>query len=179
MSLDDRIQKVTDKFDQLHELSERYSDYQRLPNSKIVYRDIENPEHLKKAKKITSKYNLFIIVIALVFGLTTVASFFSDTDLFIKLLLCAITVFLVALVCKSMFSKPKIAYGIAIYKDRTFYGGSARLGRPERYMYYITFVPDGEKVLYTRIKVSMEDYNQIQEGTRVMVVNKGPKACIL
>lgn len=179
MNFDDGFQKINDKFETLEQLQEKYKEYQRLPSSKIQYQDIEDPEHLKKAKNIASKYNLLITIIALAFGLTTIGCFFTDTSILIKLLLCVITVTIVVVMCKTVFVKPKVAYGIAIYKDRTYYGDSARFNRPTRYYYYITFVPDGEKTLFTRIKISMEDYNQIQEGTRVMVVNKGPMACIL
>ena len=179
MSFSDRFQMVTDKFDELQRLSEKYSDYQKLPNTQIEYQDIENPEHLKKARKIAWSYNIIICVATLAFGLTTVGCFFADTGLLLKALLIGITAILLVVMCKNVFTKPKVAYGIAIYKDRTLHGHTSTVNRATRYYYYITFVPDGKKVLYTRVNISMKEYEQIQEGTRVMVVNKGPKACIL
>ena len=179
MNFNDGFQKINEKFETWEQLQEKYSDYQRLPNTAIKYQDIENPEHLKIAKKVAFKYNLFIIIVAVAFVLTTVASFLTDTSLILKILLTAITALIVVVMCKTVFAKPKVAYGIAIYKDRTLHGHTSTVNRATRYYYFITFVPDGEKVLHTRVNISMNEYEQIQEGTRVMVINKGPKACII
>lgn len=178
INFNDGMQKVEDKFNNLRELSAKYSDYQRLPASKIVYQDANNAEDEAKAKQITKSYNIFLAVFAFVFAITTVLTFVVDTSILVKILLIVITTCVISILVKSVSTKPKVAYGIAIYKDKHL--ASSGSYRNRRYIYYITFIPDnGEKVLYTNIQVSSKDYEQIQEGTRVMVVNKGPKACIL
>lgn len=178
INFNEGMQKIEDKFNNLKELSAKYSDYQSLPASKIVYQDANNAEDEAKAKQITRSYNIFLAVFVLVFALTTVLAFAVDTSILVKLLLIVITACVTCILVKSVSTKPKVIYGIAIYKDKHIVSSGSY--RRRRYIYYITFIPDnGEKVLYTNIQVSSKDYEQIQEGTRVMVVNKGPKACIL
>ena len=178
INFNEGMQKIEDKFNNLKELSAKYSEYQSLPASKIVYQDANNAEDEAKAKQITRSYNIFLAVFILVFAATTVFSFVADTSILLKILLIAITICVAYIFIKSACTKPKVAYGTAIYKDTHI--ASSGSYRNRRYIYYITFIPDnGEKVLYTNIQVSSKDYEQIQEGTRVMVVNKGPKACIL
>ena len=178
INFNDGMQKIEDKFNILNELSSKYSDYQSLPASKIVYQDANNAEDEAKARKITRSYNIFLTIFVLVFAITTVITFVVDTGILVKILMITITIIVAYVLIKSTFTKPKVAYGMAIYKDTHLVSSGSFRNR--RYIYYITFIPDnGEKVLYTNIQVSSKDYEQIQEGTRVMVVNKGPKACIL
>lgn len=176
INFNDGMKRLEDKFNTLNELSAKYSDYQSLSASKIEYGNANNTEDEIKAKKITRKYNLFLTIFIVAFAITTVLTVMSDTDIIVKILVATVMVVAVCLLIKSVFTKTKVAYGIAIYKDIHM----TRSGASRRYTYYITFVPDnGEKVLYKNIQISSKDYKQIQEGTKVMVVNKGPKACIL
>ncbi|MBR2704436.1 MAG: hypothetical protein IKE91_03105 [Clostridia bacterium] len=174
------FQVVTDKFDELETLSEKYSDYQSCPVSEIVYQDARSPEDEKKARKIAIQFNLFIGLFFVVFGTITVLTFITDTTILVKALLTVITGIIGYVFLKSIFEKPKVTYGRAVYKYRRLVGHVGSRRSAKRYVYIITFIPDnGEKKIYTGVQASQKDYEQIQEGTPIIIVNKGPKACIL
>ena len=178
VNFNDGMQRINDKFNTLNELSAKYNDYKVMPTSSIVFGEANTAEDETKAKQITRKYNIFLTIFVVVFAITTVLTVMADTSIIVKILMIAITVLAACLLIKSIFTKPKVAYGIAVYKDTHLLNSGA--SRNRRYMYYITFVPDnGEKILYRNIQISEKDYIQVQEGAKVMVVNKGPKACIL
>lgn len=174
------FQAINDHFDELEELSAKYSEYQGLPVSQIQYQDARNDEDKKKARKVGLHYDILMTVFFVVFAIVTVLTFIGDTGILLKLLLVAITGLIGFLLFKSLLVKPKVAYGKAIYKQRRLVGHVGSRRSAKRYVYLVTFIPDGdEKVLYKGVQVSRKDFEQIQEGTPIMVVNKGHQACIL
>lgn len=173
------FQAVDNMFEELETLSAKYSDYQGLQASQIEYEDARNQDDYQRAKKISKNYDIFIIIFFVIFAATTVGSFFTDAGFLVRALLIVCTGVVGYVLAKSLFKETKVAYGKAIYKQKRLARHSGT--RSARgYIYLITFIPDnGEKKLYTGVQISKREYEQIEEGTPVMVVNKGPRACIL
>ena len=174
------FQAVDNMFEELETLSAKYSDYQGLPASKIEYGEARNQDDYQRAKKISKNYDIFIIIFFVIFAATTVGSFFTDAGFLVRALLIACTGIVGYVLAKTLFKETKVAYGKAIYKQKRLAGHIGTRRSARGYIYLITFIPDnGEKKLYTGVQISKREYEQIEEGTPVMVVNKGPRACIL
>ena len=170
-----RINRVSNMFDVLEKLSAKYPDYKPVASTQIVYHDPETPEQEEKAKKIAKGSLGLYYIASIAFVITFIASIFAATEIWVVFLLFVLCVLIVGLTIKNRFQKVQVITGKAVYKDRDTVDGSMH-----RYTYHISVIPDGgEKVIYTKIQVSEQDYQQITEGTPVMIVNKGPKACIL
>jgi len=169
------INKVENMFNLLEMLSEKYSGYKVVPTSSIVYHDPETPEQEEKAKRISKKVLGLYYLVSIAFLASAISSIIMDAPIWVIILLLIITTIFVISTLKTQFKKLQVMTGKAVYKNK-----ERKSNNTGKYVYFISVIPDsGEKVIYRRIQVSENDYEQIKEGTPVMVVNKGTRVCVL
>lgn len=170
-----RIDKLNNMFEVLNNLAEKYPEYKTGDVNKIVFHDPENEEQAQKAKKIASSVQRFLYLALIIFVATAVLMILAKTPIWATVLDIAICIVIGIIAIKSQIQKVQIITVKAIYKNRERMRNSNN-----SYMYFISVIPDnGEKVIYQRIQISEEDYQKVTEGTPVMIVNKGLKACVL
>lgn len=179
------INRVKNMFDVLQKGAVKYADYRVQPLSEAEYHDPENVEQAEKAEKIEKMNNKkipIVLMCTLLFCAIFIYIILTTTDWTGDVIMIAFTLFiacalLIGFSIKMIKDKPKkvqVITGKAIYKDVRSHG------RNRGYSYLVSIIPDsGEKVIYRGIPISREDYERVTEGTPIMVVNKGPFACII
>lgn len=82
-------------------------------------------------------------------------------------LMGVLTVLFMAETARVLGRKPQVVTGRAVIKTK-----QRKYGQRRSYSYYAAVAVDApEKAIYSRIPVSKADYDKIQEGTLIMVVN--------
>lgn len=181
------INKINNFFDVLESTGAKYlaEGYVRGKLSEVVYHDPENQEQEEIAKKIANRhkngsyvlyiFSVFCIVIAILSIIMKVGNIWFIGCMIV---ISAVLVYTSIDAMKMERQKTKIITGKAISKQIRKTSSSGRVHRNKRY--YVTIIPDsGEKVIYDLIPISRDDYQRTTEGTPIMVVNKGPYACVL
>lgn len=179
------INRVKNMFDVLQKGAVKYADYKVQPLSEAEYHDPENVEQVEKAEKIEKMNNKkipIILMCTLLFSAISIYIIWTTAEWTKEIIMIALTMFiatalLIRFSIKMIKDKPKkvqVITGKAIYKDTRSHS------RNRGYSYLVSIIPDsGEKVIYRKIPISREDYERVTEGTHIMVVNKGPFACII
>lgn len=170
----DRFTKGFAELEYMQELAAKYSDYTSGDSTKIPYHDPETKEQQEKAEKVRNADLRLMVIVSAAFILTLILMIVSGSGIGWILFIAAVTAFPVVMAVKTKTQKVQVITGRAVYKQKERRGSNHRM-----FDYYISFIPDGdEKIIYSRIQISKEDYEQVTEGTPVLVV-KEQHACLL
>lgn len=169
-------EKLNNMLDELNELGVKYANYKITNLKKAPFRDPESDEELKASKKITNETNKFMALFTFIMLVFLVLTIITSKNVLGITIMSILFIIPLILLIKGYFGKTQVFTGTAVYKQKRAYGNVEK----RRYTYHISVIPDnGEKVIYTSIQVSRENYEQITEGTHVMVVNKENRACVI
>ena len=172
------LEKVKSKLNEMSELREQYADYKLAHISSAQFYDPETEEQKTKANKVVKSVLAVYYMISVVFIASFIGAIFLSTQIIVTVLIGLIMVFVVALTLGAQFKKVQIFKGKAVYKQARLVRVTSK--RRRNYTYVISVIPDsGEKVIYREIQVSKNDFDQIEEGTPVMVINSVNRACVL
>lgn len=149
------------------EIPVEYAEYIRIQPGKIVYHDPENNEQAAIAARMKIKTAAWLmigdILLLLIFGYVIAT---KNTFVVISLM-GVLTALFIAETARVLCRKPQVVTGRAVVKTKQRKQGKKRI-----YSYYTAVaVDEPEKTIYPRIPVSKADYDKIQEGTPIMVVN--------
>lgn len=173
------INRIENMFDVLNDLGSKYSDYIPKMSSEIVYHDPETLEQEMLAKSIVKKNDKSILLymaslISIALFIYMIVNKGNITGIIIMFIFCGICVAMSIFNIKSKFEKTQIMIGKVADKHivRNYERSTYRNRTAE-----VSVIPDGgEKIIYRNIRISIEDYEKVIEGSTVMVVNKGPYA---
>ena len=168
----DQINENIANLQGLKDLQAKYADYKSVLPSQFEYHDIENEEQEKIAKKIGNQKLLITAIATIAFGASSLLAFITGNTV-LAIIILLITVVLLFVLISTLTSKPKVAYGKAVWKswDYTHTNGSMSKNK----IYYVSVINDNgpEKLVCTRIQTTKVDYDRIEEGTPILVIKKG------
>lgn len=163
---------VPDYLEEIKRLSVKYANYRQAMPSEIKVRDIQNDIEKRNANSTEKNINWVIGVGIAAFALTTVFAF-ATKQITGGVLSLIGTVALLYFFLGSFLSKPKIAYGTAVWKHYR-YTNHAGSGSRHQKMYFFTVIfEEPEKIIVKDIQTTKEAYESAVEGTPVMVIKKG------
>lgn len=167
---------IGDMFKELQDLQAKYSDYTPINSSAIPYHDPETPEQAARAKQVKNGSTMWFLLFSVAFIVTLILAIVSHAETWAIVLLSVICLGIVACTIKVMVGRPMVVTGTVIYKHL-----DGTPNQPGTYQFYVSVIPDGAgKVIARNIKISRQDFDQVVEGTRVMVVKGGNGfACLL
>ena len=164
------INEFADQYmEELKNLSIKYHDYTQAMPSRIVGRDPQNDNEKQIAGSSARNTNWVIGIGCLAFLATTIFAFCTGQ---IKggMISLVGTVVLLYFCAIPFISKPKVAYGTAVWKHFR-YNNYPREGSK---MFFLTVIfEEPEKIIVKDIQTTRESYEAIAEGTPVIVVKKG------
>lgn len=167
-------------FAKMEELMQKYlsEGYRLGSNSEMVYQDPENSIIAKEASRASRKPMIISIIVLIAMAATFAAMIVTGSDIKWTIFMGVVVVAIAIFVFKDIPGKsPKVMKATAIFKNKRF-SGSLQDSARRTYTYFVTVIPEsGEKIIFRDLQVSREDYEQIQEGTPILVV-KGGFACI-
>ena len=168
-----RVQDAVEEIEKMQELAVKYYDYRSGKATEIVYHDPETKEQEEKARAIQKKTSRLIYIVTACFLLMLVLTIATEKELWKILLMAAVTAVPSIFAVRAATRKLQVMTGKAVYKQAKVQDIAT-----QRKLYYVSVIPDsGEKVIYTLIQISKEDYEKVEEGTPVLVVDQ--YACIL
>ncbi len=161
----------------LNEMAAKYYGYVSRSPKDIVFRDPDNQEQLKKAKKIRRKVLLMVSIATVIFFLSGVLAFLNGNKpslvLFIGIFTLGLFVYTLFLLCQ----RTQIATGRVVLKHV-----NNTIGSRKRNTYLVSVAIDyPEKIICTDIQMNLDDYERSSEGTPVLLVKNftSCQACIL
>lgn len=166
----DGIKELQKKFNEITEISKKYSNMGYKKSQTINYRKPLTKEEEIFVKKANIKSFALLLFITIVFIITLVASIISGTSMWVEILLGIIVLICIIVTVKSI-TTTELFVGKAIYKERERQSSKGKV----TYRYYVSITDEENKLIYTRIQVSKSDYEVIEEGT-VILVSKGTRS---
>ena len=160
----DGLEKLQKKFNDLTELSKKYSSMGYEKSTHINYRNPENEEEEKFVKKANIKHFLFIFFCTLVFLICFICLLMTKGNILFKIIVGLVTVVCGYFSIKSITTK-ELFIGKAIYKERKRSTNKKR----RSYIYFVTVIDEENKLIHSQIQVSKKDYDIIEEGTTVLI----------
>lgn len=165
----DGIEELQKQFNNLTEISKKYSSLGYKKSDNIHFRKPATEEEENFIKKANIKTFTFLLVITLVFIITFIISFITGAYIIIKILLGLIVLASGYFTYKTISTKD-LMIGKAIYKERK----RNTSGKRRSYMYFVTVIDEDNKLIHSRIQISKTDYELIEEGTPILI-SKGSK----
>lgn len=146
-----------------------YLEYLQTRPGEIVYHEPENDEQAAVVAKMKCKrVALLTIGEVLMLMLLVYVIVTKNTLVVISLMGVMVLTFLMVLI-HTVRMKPQVVTGRAVIKTKEWRGNGHN-----NYSYYVAVAVDWPvKTIYSRIPVSKADYEKIQEGPRIMIVNVG------
>lgn len=149
------------------EIPAEYSEYMNPNSGRIIYHDPENEEQASIAVKAKAKLLAFMSMIVILLLIFTVVAVTDGNKTTAAILMCAFTAIVIGFTVRIACIKPQVVIGRAVIKTKQLRQGSGR-----RFSYHVAIAVDKpEKTIYSGINVSRKDYEIIQEGTPIIVVN--------
>ena len=169
----DGLQELQKQFNNLTEISKKYANLGYEKSEHINYRNPENEIEESFVKKANINTFIFLMIITAIFLVTFIVSFITDAKISIKILLGGIVLICGFFTYKSISTK-ELMIGKAIYKERK----RDTSGKRRSYMYFVTIIDEKNKLIYSRIQISKNDYELIEEGTPILVSKGSGKGYI-
>lgn len=170
-----RMERGMNLLNQMQERAVRYYDYKPYTVNDIPYRDPVSEEEKSKAKKIINKKKRMFVWASIAMIAVWIVSLFCAEGLLIKALMLVMVVVVVGIGIKISSGKVQVFTGIAVHKQIRHQNIGSKKVRC-----IVSVIPEsGEKIIYTDVNISKKDYDQVTEGTRVMVVSKVNQAIVL
>ncbi|MBR2240785.1 MAG: hypothetical protein IJ890_05350 [Clostridia bacterium] len=168
----DKINENLSNLQKLNELPAKYADYKSVLPSQFEYHNIENEEQEKIAKEIGNQKLLIIAIATIAFGASSLLAFITEKTV-LAIVILLITAVLLYLLISTITSKPKVAFGKAVWKNWDYAHTNGRMGNNK--IYYVSVINDDgpEKLVCSRIQTTKADYDRIEEGTPILVIKKG------
>ncbi len=163
------IEELQKKFNEITEISKKYSKLGYKKSEVINYRKPINKDEETFVKKNNIKVFGFLLFITIVFLATTIFSIILGSNVFVEILCGLITIVCILVTIKSIRTD-ELFIGKAIYKERERISKKGKIS----YMYYTTIIDEENKLIHTRIQVSKKAYEIIEEGT-IILVSKNTK----
>lgn len=172
----DRFEKGSNFIEELKDIAARYPGYKAVIPSQVKYHDIENEMQERIAKKTGNSKIIPTAIGTVAFGATALFALLVGQTA-IGIVCAGIALLLVYFLISTMTSKPKVALGKAVWKKSEY----TNFKNPRATMYFVYVALDGpEKIICQHIQTSKEDYDNIVEGTPIVIVKNGSlyHACI-
>ena len=168
----DQINENLLNLQKLNELPAKYVGYKSVLPSQFEYHNIENGEQEKIAKEIGNQKLLIIAIATIAFGASSLLAFITENTV-LGIVILLITAVLLYLLISTITSKPKVAFGKAVWKNWDYARTNGRIGNNK--IYYVSVINDDgpEKLICSRIQTTKADYDRIEEGTPILVIKKG------
>ena len=160
----DGLEKLQKKFNDLTEISKKYSNMGYEKSSHINFRNPENEDEESFVKKVNFKHFLFLLLFTLIFLVCFVCLFLTKNNVMPKVLIGIVLVGCGYFLVKSLTTK-ELFIGKVIYKERKRSTNKKR----RSYMYFVTIIDEENKLVHSQIQVSKNDYELIEEGTKILV----------
>lgn len=160
----DGLQELQKQFNNLTEISKKYASKGYKKSEIINYRSPKDEIEESFVRKANIKHFAFIFFVALIFLICFLVSIITSVKIYIIILLGLTTVICSYFAIKSLTTK-ELMIGKAIYKERK----RNTSGKTRSYMYYVTIVDEKNKLIHSRIQISKNDYELIEEGTPILV----------
>lgn len=158
--------------EEIKNLSAKYADYRQAVPAAIKVRNAQNDIERQNAGKTEKNVNWVIGVGFAAFAFTTIFAFATGQIKGGVLSLIG-TLALLYFFLESFISKPKIAYGTAVWKHFRYVNSVTTRARSSK-MYFLTVIfEQPEKIIVKDIQTTKEVYDMVVEGTPVMVIKKG------
>lgn len=149
------------------EIPAEYAEYIRIHPGKIVYHDPENDEQAAIAAKMKMKTAVWLTIGDVLLMIIFVYVIATKNTFIVIFLMGLLTALFMTETARVMCRKLQVATGRAVIKTKQRKQDSKKI-----YSYYVAVaVDEPEKAIYSRIPVSKADYDKIQEGTPIIIVN--------
>lgn len=150
-----------------------YAEYLQTHSKKLVFHDPENDEQAKIALRIKNKTLKWLVPADLFVSLIFIYVIVTQNTLLVISLMGLLTVSFVVGTIRIVNTKPQVVVGRAVAKREEWDTGN-------KYRYYVSIaVDEPEKAIHSRIPISKKDYERVEEGMRIMVVNPSGQGVIL
>lgn len=167
----DGFEKVSKFMENMQDTAVRYADYQRVSPAQIEYHEVKNDDQLTLVKKAGSSNALVILVVLLAFAATGIFSIVTGS-IPVGVLLLAFVGLLTYFYLPAVTGKPMVKEGKAIWKQARRTGPKRRKG--SNHTYFVTIIFESpEKTLCQLVQTNKRDYEEIVEGTPMLLIKKG------
>ncbi len=148
-------------------LPAEYAEYLQTIPKEIVFHDPENEEQAKIAAKVKMKTVAFLVACSVVLWLLFIYVIASKNKFIVIFLMGVVTAAFTLTAISVIRKKTQVVTGRAVIKTK-----QRRHGKRKSYSYYVSVaVDEPEKAIYSNISVDKKDYEKIQEGSLILVVN--------
>lgn len=149
------------------EIPAEYAEYIRVQPGELVFHDPENDEQAAIVAKMKSETVSFFAIVDVLFLLIFICIIVSVNKFMVIFLMGLLTALFMIETVRVVRRKLQVVTGRAVIKMK-----KRRHDKRSTYLYYVAVAVDQpEKAIYSGISVSKEDYDKIQEGTPIMIVN--------
>lgn len=147
------------------EIPAEYSEYLCINPGKIAYHDPENEEQAAIATKMKMKQIAFFMIFDIPIIIILIYVIVTKNKLIVILLMALMAIISITQTIRVISKKLKVVTGRAVIKTKHY-------RHNKNYSYYVAVaVDEPEKTIYPNISISKSDYEKIQEGTKIMIVN--------
>lgn len=144
-----------------------YAEYLHTQPEEIVYYDPENDEQAAIASKVKMKTAAFLVICSIVLLLLFIYVIATKNKLFVIVVMGLMVAIFTSTAIRVIRRKTQVVTGRAVVKTK-----QRKSGKKKTYYYYVAVAVDQPvKTIYSQIPVSESDYEKIQEGTPIMIVN--------
>ncbi len=171
------FRKLLNENDMVAKIPAEYFEYLQTQPKELVFHDPENDEQAKIASRVKNKtlrmfvFGDVILLLILIYVIVTKNKF---------IVISLMGVMIVLFVTKTVEiarKKPQVVVGKAVTKQKKW---DATHNLKTKYNYYVSIaVDEPEKAIHSMIPVSKKDYERVEEGMRIIVVNSSGQGFIL
>lgn len=165
----DGLKELQKKFNELTEISKKYSSKGYKKSDQVIYRSPINEMEEAFVKKANIKHFAFLFFITMVFLICFILSLLTGAKIIAIILLGLITLVAGYFSIKSIITKD-LMIGKAIYKEVK----RDTSGKRRSYNYFVTVIDEENKLIYSRIQISKKEYEIVEEGTPILI-SKGSR----
>lgn len=158
-------------FHDLQEAGARYSNYPGGEFKDIPFYEPDTEELSKRAEKMKNNTLKKMYLAAGIFLLFLIMGIAANNSIKGIIIMSVMTALLIILCIYMKSKKPKIAVGTAVFKY-----DEGKVGTRQKH-YYVSVLVEG--VIYKRIPIRKKDYDNVEEGTQILIEKVSGRSCVL
>lgn len=169
----DSIKELQKQFNNLTETSKKYANMGYEKTTHIIFREPADEIEESFVKKVNIKNFILLMIITAVFLVTFILSFVTGAKIIVKVI-SGIIILISGYFTYKAISTKELMIGKAVYKERK----RSTSGKSRSYTYFVSVADEENKLIYTRIQISKNDYELIEEGTPILISKGSGKGYI-
>lgn len=158
------IEKLQKKFKDLNDLSKKYNNLGYKKSSKINFYKPKNDIERLRIREINNKLILPLFILSVILFILFILSLFIRAKIYGIVIMSILTLICIYVTLKVKLND-ELMIGKAAFKERIRDPKHSK----KIYNYYVSVVDEDNKLIYTRILVSKEDFDSIEEGTFILI----------